>query len=90
MTESVLQYGTVQHENERAFAKLKEVQLEAKERARIMAEENAILSSHLANKQLQGGRQSWGYGSDAVALKEKLQDTLSREFALRVELDKVC
>lgn len=55
-----------------------------------MAEENAVLSSQLANMHLQGGHQNWGYnGVETISLKEKLQGALSREFALRVEIDKV-
>lgn len=55
-----------------------------------MAEENAVLSSQLANMHLQGGHQNWGFnGVETISLKEKLQGALSREFALRVEIDKV-
>lgn len=55
-----------------------------------MAEENAALSSQLANMHLQGGHQNWGYnGVETISLKEKLQGALSREFALRIEIDKV-
>jgi len=39
--------STTQHENEKAMQKIKEIQGEAKEKVRIMVEENAKLASQL-------------------------------------------
>ncbi|KAG0556351.1 hypothetical protein KC19_11G046800 [Ceratodon purpureus] len=70
-------------ENEKAVAKLKEVQLETKQRLQEMAEEKAYLASQLANRHIQR------YGTDSDSLHEKLQNALSRETALRIDLDKM-
>ena len=70
-------------ENEKAVAKLKEVQLDAKQKLQEMAEEKALLASQLANRHIQSS------GTDSASLHEKLQGALSRETALRIELDKV-
>jgi len=70
-------------ENEKAVAKLKEVQLEANQKLQEMAEEKAHLASQLVNRQM------LGYGTDSASLQEKLQGALSRETALRIDLDKV-
>ena len=63
--------------------KLKEVQLEAKQKLEEMAEEKAHLASQLANRHMQS------YGADFASLHEKLQGALSRETIARIELDKV-
>jgi RNA polymerase-binding transcription factor DksA len=70
-------------ENEKAVSKLKEVQLETKQKLQEMAEEKAHLASQLANRHIQS------YGADSASLHEKLQGALSRETALRLDLDKV-
>lgn len=67
-------------ENEKAVAKLKEVQLETRQKLQEMAEEKAHLASQLANRHMQSHGTDW---------HEKLQGALSRENALRIDLDKV-
>lgn len=77
--------SVLQHENEKAFDKLKEVQADAKEKARIMAEENAKLASQLAHLQ----RQSANHGIGSLVAQEFLQDALGREAKLKDELAEV-
>lgn len=72
-------------ENEKAVAKLKEVQLESKQKLKEMAEEKAHLASQLINRQMLG----YGTTAESPSLHEKLQGALSRETALRIDLDKV-
>lgn len=69
---------TTQHENEKAVQKIKEVQAEAKEKARIMAEENAKLASQL----IQCQRRGMASGPQA-ATELSLQDALDRETQLQ-------
>lgn len=76
-------------ENEKAVAKLKEVQLDTKQKLQELAEEKALLVSQLANRHMQSGYQGWGYGTDSISLNEKLQGALSRESALRIDHQKV-
>lgn len=88
-----------QHENEKAMLKIKEVQAESKEKARIMAEENAKLASQLIQCQRRGiasGPQaatelSLQESLDREAQLQKLEVQLKKEIArLKDELIKVC
>ena len=68
----------IQHENEKAMQKIKEVQAEAKEKARIMAEDNAKLASQL----IQCQRRGLSSGPQA-ATELSLQEALDREANLQ-------
>ncbi|OAE26800.1 hypothetical protein AXG93_2097s1080 [Marchantia polymorpha subsp. ruderalis] len=82
-----------QVENEKAVKKLKDIESTYKERAQLMAEENARLASQLANIQF-AGCQTTIYGSTPNATKEiqalrtELFDLQSRETMLRLELER--
>ncbi|XP_024359209.1 uncharacterized protein [Physcomitrium patens] len=78
-----------QVENEKAVAKLKEVQLDAKHKLQEMAEERAFLASQLSNRHMQSGHQSWVCSTESVSLNEALRSALSRESDLRIDLDKI-
>lgn len=89
----------LQHENEKAMQKIKEVQAEAKEKARIMAEENAKLASQMLQFQRRGmpsGPQaatelSLQEALDREAQLKRLEVQLKQEIArLKDELTKVC